>query len=60
MNSQLAAIAEAVSHSLDAGWERAHKIARQPSKRQLMNCLYEEVLNGITRLIEQSRGDKEA
>jgi hypothetical protein len=55
MNNQLAAIAENVAHSLDKGWERAHKIARQPSKRQLMNCLYEEVLNGIARLIETSK-----
>jgi hypothetical protein len=29
-------------------------MARQPSKRQLMNCLYEEVLDGIARLIEAS------
>jgi hypothetical protein len=54
MNSQLAAIAENVAHSLDKGWERAHRTARQPSKRQLLNCLFEEVLEGIARLIEAS------
>lgn len=54
MNSQLAAIAENVAHSLDKGWERAHRAARQPSKRQLLNCLFEEVLDGIARLIETS------
>ena len=50
----MSAIAENVAHSLDKGWERAHRTARQPSKRQLLNCLFEEVLDGIARLIETS------
>lgn len=53
MNNQLAALAEVVAHSLDEGWIKAHKTARQPSKQALLNHLYEAVMDGLGRLIQQ-------
>lgn len=54
-------MAEAVAHGLDAGWARAHKLARQPSKATLMSSLFAEVMLSLNRLVAESeRRAKEA
>ena len=50
----LSALAEAVAHGLDDGWEQANRIARQPSREQRMDALYAGVMRRITDLVERN------
>lgn len=54
MTAQEVALAEAVAHGLDAGWARAHKLARQPSKATLLSSLFAEVMLSLNRLVAES------
>lgn len=50
----LSALAEAVAHGLDDGWEQANRVARQPSREQRMDALYAGVMRRITDLVERN------
>lgn len=51
MNNQYSSIQECVAHGLDIGWTKIHQVVRQPTKKQLLDALYLEVMQQLIYLV---------